>query len=170
MKLCERFALGIMKKSFFGLALAVAVIITGLTGCSRSDRTISVADDDPAMLAAISKAREALPVFWEAKEKHLRGESGFALKVKISDGGKGEHFWLTEIERKEGKIFGVVNNEPETVRNVKLGERREIPEADISDWLFMRDRKMVGNYTLRVLFKQMPAKEVERYKAIMAEP
>jgi len=29
---------------------------------------------------------------------------------------------------------------------------------------------MVGNYTLRAMFKEMPADEVEKYKKIMVEP
>jgi uncharacterized protein YegJ (DUF2314 family) len=56
------------------------------------------------------------------------------------------------------------------VRKVKLGQRIEIPEADISDWLYMRDGKMVGNGTVRPLFKHMPAAEVEEVKRMMAEP
>ena len=54
--------------------------------------------------------------------------------------------------------------------SVKIGDRIEIPEADITDWLYMRDGKMVGNHTLKPLFKQMPGAEVERLKKMMADP
>ena len=43
-------------------------------------------------------------------------------------------------------------------------------EPDISDWFYMSGGKMVGNYTLRVLFKKMPNNEVEKYKQMLAEP
>ena len=43
-------------------------------------------------------------------------------------------------------------------------------DSNISDWLYMRDGKMVGNETLKPLLKQMPAAEVKRLKSIMAEP
>ncbi|SRR5258708_2261523 len=148
----------------FSIALAAA-----LPGCSKQDKVVSVAGDDPEMVAAIAKARETLPQFWQAFEKRERGESNFSLKVKITDKQGTEHFWLTEIERTDGKTLGTINNDPDIVANVKLGDRMAIPEADISDWLYMRDGKMVGNYTLRVLFKQMPAKEVEKYKRMMAD-
>ena len=88
----------------------------------------------------------------------------------ITDGHRTEHFWANDIERKDDKIFGTINNDPEIVKNVRMGERIEIPDAQISDWLYLRDDKMIGNYTLRVLFKQMPAKEVEYWKQRMAEP
>jgi uncharacterized protein YegJ (DUF2314 family) len=34
----------------------------------------------------------------------------------------------------------------------------------------MQNGKMVGNYTLRVLFKQMSVSEAEKYKAMLADP
>ena len=66
--------------------------------------------------------------------------------------------------------MGTINNDPNTVASVKLGDRIEIPDADITDWLYRRDGKMVGNRTLKPLFKQMPAAEVERLKKMMADP
>lgn len=74
------------------------------------------------------------------------------------------------VERKDGKIFGTINNDPEIVHNVKIGDRILTPEDDISDWLYMQNGKMVGNYTLRVLFKQMSVSEAEKYKAMLADP
>jgi uncharacterized protein YegJ (DUF2314 family) len=150
--------------------LLVVILVASLAACSKQDRTISVDDKDPEMAAAIAKARDMLPQFWQVLEKPEHGESGFALKVKITDPRGTEHFWATDVERRDGKIMGTINNDPNIVRNVKFGQRIEIPEADISDWLYLRDRKMVGNYTVRPLFKHMPAAEVEQVKRMMAEP
>lgn len=122
------------------------------------------------MNAAIAKARDSLTNFWQAYEKRNHGESDFSLKVKILDKEKVEHFWVGDIERKDGKIFGTINNDPDTVQNVKLGDRLAVNEADISDWLYLQNGKMVGNYTLRVLFKQMPKEEVEKYEQMLADP
>ena len=159
-----------MKRSFQFALLGIILWILGSPGCSKEGNVVNVADDDPQMLAAIAKARDTLPQFWQAFDKRDQGETGFALKVKISDKKGVEHFWLTEIERKDGKTFGTIDNDPDIVGNVKRADRIAVPEADISDWLYMRNGKMVGNYTLRVLFKKMPAREVERYKKIMADP
>lgn len=139
-------------------------------GCSWKDKTISVDDDDVEMNAAIATARATLPEFWVMFERKSPTDSAFALKVKIQDERGTEHFWLTSIERRNGRIFGTIDNNPNIVRSVKLGDRIPIPEADISDWLYQRGDKMVGNFTLRALFKQMPAEEVKRFKAIMADP
>ena len=122
------------------------------------------------MSAAIAKARDTLPQFWQVFDRREHGESDFALKVKITDKRGTEHFWVVALERQGGKILGTINNDPDTVASVKLGDRITVPEADISDWLYTRDGKMVGNYTIRPLFKKMSAKEVEQYKKMLAEP
>lgn len=150
--------------------LTVLLSLSLITACSRRDKTVNIDDDDPEMNAAIAKARETLPDFWMAFDRKDTNESTFALKVEISDKAGSEHFWLNNIEKENGKIFGTINNDPNIVRTVKLGERIEIPEADISDWLYERDGKMVGNFTLRVLFKKMPPAEVARYKRMLADP
>lgn len=138
--------------------------------CSERDTGISVPSDDPAMDAAIAKARDTLPQFWQAFQARSRGDDGFALKVRIDDEFGTEYFWVINIERRDGTITGEINNDPGVVRSVKLGERIEVPERDISDWLFMRRGKMVGNETLRPLLKLMPEAEAERLKSMLAEP
>lgn len=156
------------------LAAILAVLPAGCSkkssASSRKDKVVPVSDDDPEMPAAIAQARELLPKFWKTFDKPERGESDFALKVKITDQNGTEHFWVTDIERRDGQIHGTINNEPRVVKSVKLGEQILVPEADISDWLYMREGKMVGNYTLKALFKTMPPAEVRKYKRQMAEP
>lgn len=167
-----------MNRALQATLVVVIVLLPLVTGCSKQehehgqdkDKAIGVQKGDPEMVAAIAEARQTLPEFWQAFDKRERGESDFAMKVKITDGDKVEYFWLIDLERSGGKTMGTINNDPNKVTNVKLGARIEIPEADISDWLYFRDGKMVGNRTLKPLFKQMPAEEVERLKAIMADP
>jgi uncharacterized protein YegJ (DUF2314 family) len=150
------------------------VFVAGQTSCSRhqskDDQTISVHEDDAEMNAAIAKARCSLTNFWQIYDKRDHGESDFSLKVKIHDKDKVEHFWVVDLQRRDAKIFGTINNDPDIVQNVRIGERIEVNEAEISDWLYMRDGKMVGNYTLRVLFKQMSKEDVEKYKQMLADP
>src|SRR6476620_10403574 len=70
----------------------IALLLSLLPACSKKDKVISVEDDDPAMTAAIAKARETLPQFWEVFEKREHGETDFALKVRITDKKGTEHF------------------------------------------------------------------------------
>ena len=155
------------------IASKIFVLLIGILlicACSKQDKVVNVQEDDAEMNAAIAKARSTLPEFWKTFQKPEHGETDFSLKVKITDSNGTEHFWASDIERKDGKVRGTINNDPDIVRSVKLGDRIDIPEADISDWLYMRDGKMVGNETVKPLFKQLPAEEVKRLKQMMAQP
>ena len=152
------------------LRALTSLLLLSCSACSKKDRVVEVESGDQEMTAAIAKAQETLPEFWRIFGKPEHGESDFSLKVAITDANGTEHFWATELERRDGKTLGTINNDPNTVKSVKLGDRVEIPEADISDWLYMKKGKMVGNATLKALFKEMPPEEVEKLKKVMADP
>jgi uncharacterized protein YegJ (DUF2314 family) len=119
-----------------GLQLFLCLTATVLaTACVQRNEVTIVADNDPKMLAAISKARASLPQFWQVHEKRSAGETDFCLKVKVTDSRGTEHFWAMNIERQNGKIVGTINNDPNLVAAVKLGDRIEISEDDVTDWL-----------------------------------
>jgi len=137
---------------------------------SSEPSVIDVDEEDPKMLKAISEARSTLPAFWKALDSPQSGESNFALKVKVEDEKGAEHIWLTNIERKDGEVYGTLDNEPGALTSVKLGDRLKIEEKNISDWLYLRNGKMVGNRTIRPLFSKMTPEEVDEYKRMMVDP
>jgi uncharacterized protein YegJ (DUF2314 family) len=122
------------------------------------------------MAAAIAKAQERLPEFWQTFDQRAHGESNFVLVVRITDKGRIEHFSITDFEHRDGKTMVTISNAPKIVASVKLGDRIEIPPADITDWSYMRAGKYVGMATMRPRFKHMPAEQVEAFKQAMAEP
>jgi uncharacterized protein YegJ (DUF2314 family) len=142
-------------------------------GCAPSeqkDKVVMVADDDPQMKQAIASARARLPEFWTIFEQPSSGETNFALKVEITDASGTEFFWASNLERQDGKIFGVIDNDPNTVKSVKLGQRIEIPEDKIADWTYIRDEKIYGNLTMRPLLKTLPKEQADELRARLAEP
>jgi uncharacterized protein YegJ (DUF2314 family) len=154
--------------------VAAGVAVPSHTGCSRSqppsDPTIFVEGDDAEMQAAVKKARSELPAFWKKFDAPAANESSFSLKVEITDANGTEFFWVLPIEKSKGKIFGTINNEPDTVKSVALGDRIEIREEKVIDWLFVRNKKMVGNYTLRPLMKRMSKDEADRVRLMLEDP
>jgi uncharacterized protein YegJ (DUF2314 family) len=154
-------------------ALSVLVPALCLAGCTSepsSDPVVNVAENDSEMIAAIAKARASLPSFWQKFDQPGPGETDFSLKVAIKDANGTEHFWLVDLERKDCKALGTINNDAGIVKSVKNGDRIPIVEADISDWMYMRNGKMVGNYTVRPLFKSMSAEDVAKVKSMLADP
>jgi uncharacterized protein YegJ (DUF2314 family) len=138
---------------------------------AQQDKVINVPDDDPEMAAAIAKARSTLPEFWKAREAEAEGEENFSLKVMVPYGsGKHEHMWLVDIDREDDKLSGTISNQPAYATNVSQGDVHEFTEAEISDWTFMRNGKMVGNETMRPLLKRMSPEEAAPYRAMYEKP
>ncbi len=134
------------------------------------DQPAVVSSKDPEMNAAIKKARASLDGFWAKLANPAAGETDFSLKVAIKDGKKVEHFWVIGVKRDGDKISGTINNEPELVKSVTFGEHYEFTEEVISDWLYRRNGKMVGNETMRPLLKRMPEDAAAPYWAMYETP
>jgi uncharacterized protein YegJ (DUF2314 family) len=139
-------------------------------GCRKQDppdRVTYVADNDPRMNAAIEKARATVNTFIAALQTPKAGQSGFSIKMAFIDGGNTEHMWLTPVQY-DGKSFrGTVNNTPEKVNNVKMGQQVSIEPSKISDWMFVENGKLKGGHTLRVLRDAMtPAERADFDKSV----
>jgi uncharacterized protein YegJ (DUF2314 family) len=149
--------------------LLVAVLAASFSGCGPRGKGY-VEDTDPEMAAAIAKAQETLPQFWQAFNQRAHGESNFVLVVRVTDKGRIEHFFTSDFERRDSRTIVTITNSPKIVASVKPGDRIEIPAADITDWSYMRDGKYVGYRTMIPRFKNMRPEDVEAFKRMMAEP
>src|SRR5262245_23384736 len=101
-----------MIKHVLVAAMLVAAVLGAAETASAQDKAIKVPDTDREMNDAIAKATKTLPHFWERFANPGPGETGFALKVALKDKNGVEHFWLTDIERKNGVLHGTIDNTP----------------------------------------------------------
>jgi uncharacterized protein YegJ (DUF2314 family) len=132
----------------------VAVLIVAWTGCGEKhpvDTVTQVRADDPRMNPGIDKSRSTVNTFIAASKSPKAGQSGFSVKVPFKDGANTEHIWLAPVAFDGTNFQGTVNNEPETITNVKMGQKVSIVPAKISDWMFIENGKLIGGQTLRVL-------------------
>lgn len=150
--------------------LAACLVIACCCSCSQSSPSTLVHGgyDEVAMEAAIDRARSEVDQFI-AELSSPTGDS-HAVKAPIEDGDETEHFWLTDVTYSDGQFKGLIGNDPGVVTNVTYGQSWEISKDEISDWLYMRDGKMYGNYTLRPLLVTMPEEEASALRAIFATP
>ena len=155
-------------------ALLLAVIFclaASASGSAQNSPIVDVPTGDAEMVQAMSKARETLGTFWQRFEKPGAGEDGFSLKVAFpTDGNSSEHIWVGELKREAGKITGTISNMPRHPKVPRQGARVEIDESRISDWLYRRDGKLVGIYTMRPMLKRMSPQDAARYRVMLAEP
>ena len=124
------------------------------SGCTKhpvADRVVAVSGDDARMNAAIAKARATVGTFVTALRAPKKSQSRFSVKIPIPNGNGSEHFWLSDV-RYDGSVFsGKIDNDPETVNTVKLGQAVSARAAEISDWMYVDHGKLIGGYTLRAL-------------------
>lgn len=151
--------------------VAFLLALAAITQAEDQTPVIDFANGDPEMAAAQAKARATLPAFWRAFEHPGPGEDGFSLKLAVPTGGNNtEHIWMLDIKREGGKITGVTGNAPRDATWMREGERVDIPEDRISDWMFKRNGKMVGNETMRPMLMHIDPEDAEQYRAMYETP
>jgi uncharacterized protein YegJ (DUF2314 family) len=149
--------------------LLCGVLLLSIFGCSQKPETLITEEYDQAeMDVAITRAHREVDAFI-AELGNPTGED-HAVKAPIQDGEATEHFWLTDVSFRDGKFHGTINNDPGIVSNVKFGQSWSLAKEEISDWMYMRDGKMYGNYTMRPLLTTLPEEEAAHYRALLAEP
>lgn len=136
---------------------------------AAEDKVIAVEGDDPAMNAAIDKARSTLDEFWRKLSNPKPNEKNFSVKLKLTDGSNVEHFWCGSIEGDAQSATCIINNDPQTVKTVQAGQRIPIESDVVSDWMYMRDDKIVGGQTVRILLNYMSSDEAENLRAQLVE-
>jgi uncharacterized protein YegJ (DUF2314 family) len=143
-------------------ALGAAFCLLGMVaGCSGQPETLVTDYSEAEMAAAIEQARATFGEFKARFHVPQPGDSDFGVKVRIEDAQGVEHFWLTDVIVDQEPYSGVIGNDPGIVSNVKLGQTYRFYEKDVSDWMYVSDGVMQGNYTARVLLKSMPPDEAE---------
>jgi uncharacterized protein YegJ (DUF2314 family) len=117
----------------------------------RDPNVADVASDDARMKTAMTEAKATAGDFIEALRNRSPGASGFAVKIPLQAGSHTEHVWVNRVSF-DGKLFhGVVNNEPTIATGVKIGDRVTARPDEISDWMYVRNRRLVGGRTIRAV-------------------
>ena len=157
-----------MRKAVIAALCIAAILLLTFFLLTQSgpdrDRVIDVSCDDAEMAAAIAKARQTLPQLLEAI---VIGVDSYSVQVPVTDSNGTEHFWLSKVTFSDGVFSGRIDNDPDTVKTVILGQQYSIKKDAISDWLYVRGGKVSGNYTLRVLLPRMSANEAAQAKRDM---
>ena len=133
---------------------------------------IDLSSGNAEMNAAIAKGRATLPTFWASYDAPKPSETGHSLKVRFPNPrNNGEHIWMADVKKTaDGRYSGRFANAPRDLPGKKAGEVALFKEADISDWMFMRNGKIVGGETIKPLLKGMPKADADALRARMETP
>jgi uncharacterized protein YegJ (DUF2314 family) len=110
---------------------------------------IPIEDDDPRLQAAVAEARSRWPEFVEAFK--TRSGDKFAIKAPLRVEEHTEYIWIEVTGLEPEYIHGTIGNEPVALEGMKLGDQVEVPVKDLNDWMFVREAKAIGLFTIKVI-------------------
>jgi uncharacterized protein YegJ (DUF2314 family) len=73
-------------------------------------------------------------------------------------------------KRPDGRYSGKFANAPRDLPGKRAGDLTEFTEADITDWMFMRNGKIVGGETIKPSLKALPKADADAMRARMETP
>jgi len=155
-----------------GILGAAAIVPSFGVRAEDHSPIVDVPTSDPVMAAAIARARATLPEFWASYENPKGSENGHSLKVRFPTGGKnGEHIWMADVKKLGGGLYsGRFANAPRDLPGRREGDLVEFTEVQISDWMFMRNGKIVGGETIRPMLKSLPKRDADAFRARLERP
>jgi len=161
-----------MKKHPLFYSIAVNLIITSSLYCQvqKTERSgepdiYNFSGNDKEMNEAIKTARQTIKEFNQAILSGNKNYRAFTLKVRFPTPKGFEHIWLSGISFKENKYSGIVDDVPEAIPNMKMGDTVKIRSEDITDWIYLDQKKLRGGYTIRVIRKRMIESERKKFDA-----
>lgn len=157
----------------FILSVALIGTLIGLRVWLRSNRTANtgnenvsmVEKDDPEMNGAIAKSHQTVQQFIDHLSKPGPGETGFSVKVPVKEGGTIEHFWLSGTTCDGISFRGRIGDAPYMLKRVKEGDAWTCRVDEISDWMYLKNGRLVGGESIRVLRNKMSASERAKFDA-----
>lgn len=129
----------------------------GQPGCCQ------IKDNDYEMARAVRNARRNVGTFIAALEHPTATQRNFEVKKPFIHQGKLEHIWLSGLTYHEGHFHGKVDNKPEHIPDVKMGDRVTVNVDEITDWAFVDQDTLVGGYTIRVLLKDLSPEDQKAF-------
>lgn len=161
----KSFFIGLLVIFSFGIAAVAAAqqdteqTATGEPTASNGSNYENVSDDDKQMDRAVENAQRTLGFFIAALRAKKDGDTVFEIKKPFIDGEKVEQLWIKRVTY-DGKNFrGQIDNQPNEVSNVHSGERVTVAPEEATDWMFLKDGKLIGGYTTRVLYGRLSPEE-----------
>ncbi|WP_246661659.1 YegJ family protein [Tardiphaga sp. vice304] len=134
-------------------------------GAAERDDIASVKSGDPAVTAAMQRARAELDGFLAIAGAPPPGAGRFSLKIRLPFGDdQAEYIWVNPFKRDGAGFVGVVASMPRNFSNLASGDRLAFQKKDIADWTYVIGERRKGNYTGCALLAKEPPDQYEALK------
>ncbi len=153
----------------FPISILAVVLLASAPRPARADHALGREDIQPgvepqifyvdrhngAMKRAVHQARRTVGVFIQALRNPAAGQYDFEVKKPFVQGDAIEHLWLSDVSFKGNRFHGRVDNIPRKIKGLKMGDRVSVNPNEISDWAFVENGRLIGGYTIRVLYSEL---------------
>lgn len=141
------------------VSFAYLLLLGGTSLATDFSGSFPVPKHDRAMKQAIELARGGLEGFLDIQDMKPVGTGFYSVKIGIKDAGNSfritsapeeddvEFFWLGTLKKTPTGFSGEIQEIPEIMKNVVMGQRVEFRQSDIVDWFYFDKGKMKGNFT-----------------------
>lgn len=124
-----------------------------------------VDEDDKKINAAMVQARNSFPKFidqWQARNELFEG---FVKVLLEEEPNIGEYMWIKPIKLEDDKYIGILENQPQDMKTLKIGDEVTFTTDQIADWYYVENDKAIGGITVRLLRQRMTKKERDEFDA-----
>ena len=122
--------------------------------------TVQAGHTDDKIVRIAEDARNTLPIFFRHLTGPGKGEHSFSVKYPFrADDNSGidmEHIWLTGIRFKNGQYYGILAGAPRYLGGMKKGDTVAFSADSITDWMYIRDDRIIGGYSIKYLLEKIP--------------
>jgi uncharacterized protein YegJ (DUF2314 family) len=133
------------------------------TNTANEPESYNVPNQHAAMRKAVTNAQKTVRQFIDALEQPAPGETDFEVKKPFVQRGKIEHIWLSDVKFLGGRFQGTVDNVPEEIKGLKLGQVVSVNPDEISDWMYIKSGRLVGGYTIRVHYNELTPEQKQEF-------
>jgi uncharacterized protein YegJ (DUF2314 family) len=126
---------------------------------------------DPAFDSAAREARRTLPIFlakWRAKPA---GYAAFRVKAafRTDDGLGDEYLWFEpQTVSANGQMSGRLSNDTTRILKMKMGSSVQVEPRKIVDWMYVKDRRMFGQFTMRAQLDRATPQQRAQFEAVLS--
>ncbi len=123
---------------------------------SKPEQVVGLKADDPELLDAANKTRASIVKLRPHFKDGVPYNERLIVKAKFSnDDGRVEWMWVDVVTIKDDVLSGTLQNTPDFVTSVRLGQKVNVRLADIGDYLYQqRDGSSEGGYTEAIMKKR----------------
>ena len=148
-------------KSSVGIVLLCAVLFFSCEKSSEPPKVtvMPIYQDDMELTRIAEDARRTLSVFFRQLTRTSAGKDCYVKCPFTADEGSGvdrEQIWLTGIQFRNGKYFGVLTSSPRYLSGMKRGDRVAFDIDAITDWMYIRSGKITGGESIKYLLEKVP--------------